>query len=343
MAELDSSVDSTPLTADEASREIVADLTREILYGDEASIQKLVAEKPSVARRMLETIKSFINKLRGVNDPAVDQLNKARGLFEKALTSDRAMSEGKKQYLIVRTTDGGPAVTIEEDILDGIPKSEWLKRTATVLKERFSSGLPAGNDVIRVNDQSRGEYTRAGYSTWLKRSDKNVFADKMRSAANTDEIVTAARDTYVNEPPKHPRKDHLDDFARGEVTLNIADRWYNAEVVIGHDSRGWVQFHDLVNMKAIPAKTKKTNQLVEDKTSLNERVDLNKVILPKKSILSSRKRKLILETLLRTSTIARPSSISSFLGQKMSVACVPFGERTEAISSFSPKCLARLR
>lgn len=85
MAQLDESVDATPLTAEQASREIVADLTREILYGDEASINQLVAEQPSVARRMLDTIKNFIRKLAGTNDPALDQLNKTRELFEKAL------------------------------------------------------------------------------------------------------------------------------------------------------------------------------------------------------------------------------------------------------------------
>ena len=85
MAQLDDSVDATELTADDASREIVADLTREILYGDEASINQLVAEQPSVARRVLDTIKNFIQKLTGVRDPAIDQLNRARELFEKAL------------------------------------------------------------------------------------------------------------------------------------------------------------------------------------------------------------------------------------------------------------------
>lgn len=85
MAERDASVEVTPLTRDQAQREIVADLTREILYGDEASIQKLCAEQPSVAQRILEAIRNFIDRLRGVNDPAIDQLNKTRDLFEKAL------------------------------------------------------------------------------------------------------------------------------------------------------------------------------------------------------------------------------------------------------------------
>ena len=107
MAQLDESVDATELTADDASREIVADLTREILYGDEASINQLVAEQPSVARRVLDTIKNFIQKLTGVRDPAIDQLNRARELFEKALGASDASenSYGGMQFQLIPYTD----------------------------------------------------------------------------------------------------------------------------------------------------------------------------------------------------------------------------------------------
>lgn len=45
----------------------------------------IVAEKPSVARRILDALKSFINKMRGVKDPALDSLRRAEKLMEKAL------------------------------------------------------------------------------------------------------------------------------------------------------------------------------------------------------------------------------------------------------------------
>ena len=138
MAELDSSVDATPLTADEASKEIVADLTREILYGDEASIQKLVSEQPSVARRMLETIKNFINKLRGVNDPAVDQLNKARELFEKAVETANTTGSNKKQYAL-------------RDV--AIPSYEELaKKKVKVVEVPDGTGTPKQRRDALLND-----------------------------------------------------------------------------------------------------------------------------------------------------------------------------------------------
>lgn len=93
MAALDPTVDATPLTEDEARREIVADLTRKILYGDEESINRLVAEKPSVARRILETIKNFIGKLTGIAHEDYSELDRARKLFEKALVAESKTHE----------------------------------------------------------------------------------------------------------------------------------------------------------------------------------------------------------------------------------------------------------
>lgn len=100
MAALDPTVDATPLTEDEARREIVADLTRKILYGDEESINRLAAEKPSVARRILETIKNFISKLTGIAREDYSELDRARELFETALGSAEKTADGKQYDLL---------------------------------------------------------------------------------------------------------------------------------------------------------------------------------------------------------------------------------------------------
>lgn len=126
MAERDASVGATPLTRDQAQREIVADLTREILYGDEASIQKLCAEQPSVAKRILEAIRSFIDRLRGVNDPAVDQLRKTRDLFEKALGQSAEMKPGETRSF---PTDGIQYSLPSDDVLSEMVDSYLSQRT----------------------------------------------------------------------------------------------------------------------------------------------------------------------------------------------------------------------
>ena len=268
MKALDPTVNDAPLTADQASKEIVADLVREILFSDDASIQQLCADKPNVAKQILGSIKNFLKKLRGVNDPAVERLNYVRGLFEQALGESKDSARtGEKQYLIEYTKDNLPVVVIEEDILKGVSKSNWVKKTAEVLRERFSDGVPAGSNLIRVNDDAIGEFTYSGQSQWLKMNRSKVFRDKMRMAANLDEVIKASHD-YVNEEKKHPRKDKLEDFGRGEITVQIGERWYDAEVLVGRDRRGWLQFHDVVELKNIPAKEKKTSRTVEAEAPL---------------------------------------------------------------------------
>lgn len=76
---------------EDARREVVADLTQEVLYASDGAIEKLVGEKPSLARRIAEVLKDFVNKLRGVNDPELERIRRTQRLFEKAL--DTANSE----------------------------------------------------------------------------------------------------------------------------------------------------------------------------------------------------------------------------------------------------------
>lgn len=51
---------------------------------------------------------------------------------------------------------------------------------------------------------------------------------------------------------------------------------YDAEVLIAHDRRGWLQFHDVVGLKPIQAKEKKTSKTVEANAPLDEKAGLSK-------------------------------------------------------------------
>ena len=147
MAELDPNVDATELTADEASREIVADLTREILYGDEESIQKLCEEKPGVAKRILETIRNLIDKLRGVKDPAVDQLNHARELFEKSLTQRNNSTQDAIRFSIDELAEYNPEKKSLDSILD-----EVLSDDTNIDQKYIPVGKFTGAYVERFRD-----------------------------------------------------------------------------------------------------------------------------------------------------------------------------------------------
>ena len=55
------------MTREAAMQEMVANINAKILEGDADLINRLIAEKPSLARRILDKIKQFINKLLDVH------------------------------------------------------------------------------------------------------------------------------------------------------------------------------------------------------------------------------------------------------------------------------------
>lgn len=110
------------------------------------------------------------------------------------------------------STGNFPFVVIETDILDGVPKREWIKNVKETLAPKFPKGVRVGNNTIQINRQSRKEMTFSEYTKWLSKNDKNVYADKFRATNYADEIMLAFRG-YINEGLKHARKDNIRDFA----------------------------------------------------------------------------------------------------------------------------------
>lgn len=76
-------------TEKDALKEIIADYNGELLSGNEEAISRFVAEEPTMARRIYESIKAFVKKLAGVKDPAADEIRNVQKLFERALSTQR--------------------------------------------------------------------------------------------------------------------------------------------------------------------------------------------------------------------------------------------------------------
>ena len=90
----------TPLTYDEALREIVADYSAARLFTDEAAIRNLSAKRPSLARRILAWIRSLYERVRDLwRTPEGRALRRAEQLYEEALRGPMARGEGA-QYQI---------------------------------------------------------------------------------------------------------------------------------------------------------------------------------------------------------------------------------------------------
>ena len=140
-----------------------------------------------------------------------------------------------------------PFVTVEEDILEGVPRKDWVRTVKDNLRKKFPSGVTVGNSEIQINNQSRQEMTFSRYMQELMRTDQQKYADKLRSTNNADEILKATRD-WVNESLLHPRKDAMQDFARGNVQLRISGNEYIAEVIVGSKNNGKMLLYDIINL-----------------------------------------------------------------------------------------------
>lgn len=215
------------LTEAEAIDEIAADYAG-LLMVDERAVRKLAGEDWGLLERLLDGLKEIIGKIRralgGGADAETKELERAARLWEDALRAageSTAEPEGSKtRFSIAYDQENKPFVTVEEDILEGVPREDWVKTVKDNLRKKFPNGVTVGNSEIRINDQSRREMTYSKYMQRLFNTNPEIHADKLRATNNADEILRATTD-WINEAPLHQRADDIVDFARGEVQLRI--------------------------------------------------------------------------------------------------------------------------
>ena len=171
-------------------------------------------------------------------------------LFGKTAPVEREVTRGQQtemEYAIRRDEKGKPVVSVEEDILAGVPQKDWARTVKQALKEKFPNGVTVGNNQIQITGKSRSEITNSKDTRWLKHSQPDVYADKMRATNNADEILQASTD-YVSEKPAHERTDDIVDFGRGKVQLEVGGQMYDADVIVGTKKDGSMLLYDFVGM-----------------------------------------------------------------------------------------------
>ena len=176
-------------------------------------------------------------------------------------SEDTVFAHDGRSYAIGQTTDNKPFVEVEQDILAGVPEADWVKTVKENLKKKFPNGITVGNSEIHIDKQSRREMTFSRYMQQLYNSDPKLRADKLRATDNADEILQAATD-WVNEGLKHPRKDNIKDFARGEVLLRVGGNDYTAEVVVGTRENGSMLLYDILNLQPTSFTEKETDAAI---------------------------------------------------------------------------------
>lgn len=244
------------VTLDEegADAELVAAATERVIEGSEAFFEGLINNgKRPFLTRVYTKVKQFLARQKakkaGKEELAhYDHIQRAHDLLEQTLkrAGKTAHADGETRYAMGWTTNGRQYVEIENDILKGLPESEWPKAAKEALK-KYSGGIPVGRNTVYVSQKTYGEWTKSGDARRIQREDPQAYEDKMRAAGNADEIVWASTD-YINEEVDHERKDGISEFARGNVLLSISGRDYEANVVIGKRKDGSLLLYDVTHI-----------------------------------------------------------------------------------------------
>lgn len=258
------------LSWEAAMDELAADYAGELLE-NESLIRKLAGEDRSLAQRFLDAIRGLLQRVRTAFSSAeVKQLDRAARLWEAALQEANAANNrggvtGNQniRYSIKETTDGRAVAVVDNDILSHLDTTSWDGKKKTQAKSAaktallaFKDGIAVNGVTYKVNKISRDEYTRSNYTEMLYNKAQDVFADKMRAAANADDIVIATTSWDLDGELKHPRSDNFVDFARGDVLIQAGVNQYDAETVVGVTKDGEFVLYDLVDMEPTNFKVK---------------------------------------------------------------------------------------
>ena len=198
-----------------------------------------------------------------VVEPTTRKISRALGLEELTSTLRGVRSEvaAEGRLAIGRTVENKPFVEIENDILDGVPESDWIKTVKSNLAAKFPNGIKLGKNTVKINLTTRREMTFSKYMQWLKANDPQAFSDKLRATDNVDEILQATTG-WINEGLNHPRSDSVTDFARGTVLIKVGQHDYSADVVVGSAQDGSMLMYDIINLQPTTITKKETSSVI---------------------------------------------------------------------------------
>mgnify|MGYP002542121309 CR=1 FL=1 len=176
---------------------------------------------------------------------------------EKAMDNLRAAKENAAalksegaaksiRFEIKRDAAGETYIQIDEDILKGVPQENWKSVVKQAIKERFPDGFVRNGWTILNHKDGRNEFVWSKSSKALQWENPTAYADKMRMAANLDEIIATA-DEVCREPANHK---NAEAFNRGQIKIRVGTNAYEADVLTAIKPDTREIFYDIVNIKA---------------------------------------------------------------------------------------------
>lgn len=223
---------------------------------------------------------TFLDFVRGIkNSIAIKLTNSQKAMLDEAertlvnLLRGEAANVNGTRYSIRQDAQGKPFVEIDEDILAGVPDNQKIATVKQELKRRYPNGFDWNGWNIALTGKGINEFAHSKDTQSLNRkSDKTLFNDKLRTAANLDEIVAVA-DNIRNEDLKHPRKDNLRSFNRADVRIRVGGKDYSAEVVTGIKPSTKEIFYDIVNLGPTKIKDVSNNRRIQQPNAVGREMD----------------------------------------------------------------------
>lgn len=183
-------------------------------------------------------------------EKAMDNLRSAKE--NAAAPKTESAAEGRNiRFSIQKDADGESYIKIDEDILNGVPREEWKTVVKQAIKERYPNGFERNGWTILNHKDGRSEFVRSKSTMALQRTNEETYADKMRMAANLDEIIKTADEVY-REPANHK---NAEAFNRGKIKIVVGQNAYEADVLTAFKANDREIFYDIVDIKSTNNKT----------------------------------------------------------------------------------------
>lgn len=269
------------LTRDDAEEEIVANASERFLT-DKESVDLMVKQNRGVAKKILDGIRSIINKLKGIvrdgrihNKEAqvlsrdMEAFQKAERLWVSALSgSTGEMNEEAsvnektastkeaemERFQIREASDGKPVVVVTDNIFDGHSGEKSVDVIYKYLKGHIGEvySLIESGQKVYIGKDLPGEYTRSKYTQNARATAKYV---KGQAAQNIGEMIEIAtnRKWEKNRKRKH-ESDAKYGFYKYDTRFAVKDKSgtyviYDSTIVIRNDEDGKKYFYDITNIK----------------------------------------------------------------------------------------------
>lgn len=203
------------------------------------------------AKRLAEAEKRTLQDEYFVHaEKTMDNLRTAKENAAALKTESAAGKQGVR-FSILKDKTGESYIKIDEDILKDVPQEEWKSTVKQAIKERFPNGFERNGWTILNHKDGRNEFVWSKSTKALQWENAEAYADKMRMAANLDEIIRTADEVY-REPANHK---NAEAFNRGKIKIQVGQNVYEADVLTAIKTDQREIFYDIVDIKPIKIET----------------------------------------------------------------------------------------